>query len=178
MPLHRANQPKAGCVFPDPKPRPLLHCLLSPTALLSGQMEDKTILAIDYGSRRIGLAKSDPTGLIASGLETLEVKSDNDAIKALTRVIETYQPTAIVIGYPLQDTGEKSRKCEEVDRFVEKLQRVYGGPIYRIDEGYTSREAISIVHAHGKKAGKNKKRIDQLAATLILQRYLDEQRAQ
>lgn len=141
-------------------------------------MLDTTILAIDYGSRRVGLAKSDPTGLIATGLETLEVKSDSDTLKALTRIIATYQPTAIVIGYPLQDTGEKSRKCEEVDRFVEKLQRIYDGPIHLVDEGYTSREAIGIVHAHGKKAGKDKKRIDRLAATLILQRYLDDQRAQ
>lgn len=141
-------------------------------------MKDRTILAIDYGSRRVGLAKSDPTGLIASGLETLEVRSDNEALKGIARIIETYQPVAIVIGYPLQDTGEKSKKCEEVDRFVEKLQRIYPGPIHRVDEGYTSREAIGIVHAHGKKAGKNKKRIDRLAATLILQRYLDEQRAQ
>lgn len=140
-------------------------------------MEDKTILAIDYGSRRVGLAKSDPMAVIASALETLTVKSDADTLTALARVIGEYNPVSIVIGYPLLASGDRSRKCEEIDRFIDKLSRIYSGPIHRVDEGYTSQEAAAIVHAHGKRVGKDKKRIDRLAAVLILQRYLDEQSA-
>ena len=134
---------------------------------------DRTFLGIDYGERRIGLAKSDPTGLIASALTTLEVTGDRDAVSKIGGVIEEYQPNGLVIGYPLSMSGEKSRKCEQVDRFVERLGRIFTGPIHKVDERLSSVEATRTIHAHGQKTGKDKKRIDRLAAVLILQRFLD-----
>ncbi|MFH1372724.1 MAG: Holliday junction resolvase RuvX [bacterium] len=134
---------------------------------------DRTYLGIDYGERRIGLAKSDPTGLIASALTTLEVTGDRDAVSKIGGVIEEYQPNGLVIGYPLSMSGEKSRKCEQVDRFVERLGRIFTGPIHKVDERLSSVEATRTIHAHGQKTGKDKKRIDRLAAVLILQRFLD-----
>lgn len=136
--------------------------------------DDQTYLGIDYGSRRIGVAKSDPTGLIATAVGTLEVKSVADALRKVDGMIREHEPDGIVVGYPLGLSGEKSKKCEEIDRFVEKLRGVYAGPIYLWDEGYSSIEAADIVHAHGKRVGKDKKRIDRLAAVIILQRFLDE----
>jgi len=135
---------------------------------------DKTILGIDYGERRIGLAKSDPTGMIASPVKTLEVKSDREALAQLEAVIAEMAPNAIVIGYPLLASGDKSRKCEVVDSFVERLGVIFSGPIIRVDESHSSVEAHKIVHAHGKRVGRERKRIDRLAAVIILQRYLDE----
>ncbi len=135
---------------------------------------DRTIIAIDYGRRRIGLAKSDPTGLIASALDTLEVRSVEQAVDELSRIIREYQPAAVVIGYPLHESGEKSDMCREVDRFIERLQTVYNGPVHRVDEYGSSGEAADVVHAHGKRVGKDKKRLDRLAAVVILQRFLDE----
>ena len=135
---------------------------------------DRTILAIDYGSRRIGLAKSDPTGLIASPISTLEVKSSREALDKIKKVIEEIGPASIVIGYPLLASGDRSDKCIEIDRFVEELSRLYSGPIQRVDESHSSTEAHAIIHAHGKRVGTQKKRIDKLAAVIILQRYLDE----
>jgi len=137
------------------------------------QTADKTVIAIDYGSRRIGLAKSDPLGVIASALQTLEVRSDEKAVKAMEKIIHEYQPTALVIGYPLLASGDRSDKCDEVDHFVEKLKRVFSGPIFKVDEHASSVEASSVIHAHGKRIGKDKKRVDRLAAVIILQRYLD-----
>ncbi len=131
------------------------------------------MLAIDYGSRRIGLAKSDPTGLIASALKTLEVKSDKEAIEALSDVLQSIRPSAVAVGYPLLVSGDKSDKCIEVDRFIEKLHKIYSGPVYKVDEHASSVEAASIIHAHGKKVGRDKKRVDRLAAVIILQRFLD-----
>jgi len=136
---------------------------------------DKTFIGIDYGSRRIGLAKSDPTGLIASPLTTLEVKSDREAVTGIRNVIDQYSPNGLVVGYPLHESGDKTEKCKEVDAFIEKLASVYKGPIHRVDEAYSSQEAAAIIHAHGKKVGQDKKRIDLLAAVVILQRFLDEQ---
>ncbi|HWR82968.1 MAG TPA: Holliday junction resolvase RuvX [Candidatus Deferrimicrobium sp.] len=134
---------------------------------------NRTCLGIDYGSRRIGVAKSDPMGMIASPLMTLEVSSNRDAIDKLFAIITEYQPDAIVIGYPISMSGEKSRKCQEVDSFIERLQTVFKGPIHKVDERLTSAEAARVVHAHGKKTGQDKKRIDRIAAVIILQQFLD-----
>jgi putative Holliday junction resolvase len=135
---------------------------------------NRTFMAIDYGERRIGIAKSDPTGMIASALVTLEVKSTNDAVTQLIDVINEYEPNALVFGYPLHASGDKSEKCVVIDRFIETIRQHYDGPIHKVDERYSSVEAESILHAHGQKVGKNKKRIDRLAAVIILQRFLDE----
>ena len=135
---------------------------------------NRTFLGIDYGERRIGLAKSDPTGMIASALITIEAKSVKSALEQIAQIICETVPNGLVVGYPVLESGHKSAKCEEVDRFIVKLQKIYDGPIHRVDERYSSVEAVSIIHAHGKKAGKDKKRIDRLAAVIILQRFLDE----
>ena len=137
---------------------------------------DKTYLAIDYGTKRIGLAKSDPTGTIASALKTIEVKSMTDAVKKVLEIVKEYEPMSIVIGYPLRASGEKSQKCLEVDEFVLKLAELYKGEIHKVDESWSSMEAADIVHAHGKKAGKDKARLDRLAAVIILQRFLNDER--
>ena len=136
---------------------------------------DKTYLAIDYGLRRIGLAKSDPTGMIASALQTIEVKSELEAIKKLAEVIAEVNPSGLIVGYPLNDDGSINEACRRVDSFVERLKSVYDGPIYKVDEYGSSEEAAGIIHAHGKKIGKKKRRVDRLAAVIILQRFLDEQ---
>lgn len=135
---------------------------------------NRTFIAIDYGTRRIGLAKSDPTGTIASALTTLEVKSKKDALAQLNDIIEEYQPDKLIIGYPILKSGDKSDKCHEIDAFIEKLRDIFSGPVEKVDEQHSSQEAAGIVHAHGKKAGRDKKRIDRLAAVIILQRYLDD----
>ena len=135
---------------------------------------DKTYIGIDYGSRRIGLAKSDPMGIIASALETIEVKSSRDALDKLSSIIDEYQPDGLVVGYPLLPSGDRSEKCLEIDRFIEKLQNIFKGPIHKVDEQYSTVEAEKIIHTHGRKVGQDKKRLDRLAAVIILQRFLDE----
>lgn len=135
---------------------------------------DRTYLAIDYGTRRIGLAKSDPTGTIASALETIEIKSMQEAVKKVLEFVKEYEPNGLVIGYPLMESGEKSQKCLEVDEFAQMIAEIYKGEIHKIDERWTSEEAADIIHAHGKRTGKDKKRLDRLAAVIILQRFLNE----
>lgn len=136
--------------------------------------EDRTALAIDYGERRIGIAKSDPTGTIASALTTLEVKSTRQALEEIGELLVEYSPAAVVIGYPLHESGDRSAKCEQVDRFVQKLKAIWAGPIHLVDERHSTCEAAAIIHAHSQKTGKDKRRLDRLAAVIILQRYLDE----
>ncbi len=135
---------------------------------------DKTFLGIDYGSRRVGISKSDPTGLIASPITTLVVKSESDCLNKLIALIDEYSPDGLVFGYPLHDSGDRSEKCEEIDKFITKVETRYDGPIHRCDERYSSVEAHAVIHAHGKRTGSNKARIDKIAAVIILQRFLDE----
>ena len=135
---------------------------------------DRVFLGIDYGERRIGVAKSDPTGLIASPLVTLEIKSEAEALRALQELVATYEPNGLVIGYPLLASGDRSAKCEAVDRFIARLREFYPGPIHKVDERHSSTEAADVIHAHGKKVGQDKRRLDRLAAVIILQRFLDE----
>ena len=136
---------------------------------------DKTYLAIDYGLRRIGLAKSDPSGMIASALQTIDVKSESEALKKIASVVAEVKPSALVVGYPLNEDGSAGEACKRVDAFVERLKKSFDGPIHKVDEFGTSEEAAGIIHAHGKKVGKKKQRVDRLAAVIILQRFLDEQ---
>lgn len=138
-------------------------------------MTDRTILAIDYGTKRIGLAKSDPMAVIASALKTLEVRSISEAVTMVAQAIAEYEPKTVVVGYPLLASGDKSKKCEEIDQFIAMLSTHYHGPIVRVDEADSSREATSILRAHGQRVRKDKKRVDRLAAVIILQRYLEEQ---
>ena len=134
----------------------------------------RTFLAIDYGKRRIGLAKSDPLGIIASALETIVVNSRKDALTKIKRAIETYQPNALIIGYPVLASGDPSPMCREIDLFLSDLAAVWNGPLYKVDEDYSSSEAADLMHAQGKRVGKNKGEIDRMAAVVILRRFLDE----
>ena len=135
--------------------------------------ENRRFLGIDYGERRIGLAKSDPSGTIASALITIEVSSMAEAVKKIAEKISEIEPDGIVIGYPLLMSGDKSETCLIIDDLVDKLAEVYDGPIHKVDERWSSAEAADVVHAHGKKIGQDKGRIDRLAAVIILQRFLD-----
>ena len=135
--------------------------------------ENRRFLSIDYGERRIGLAKSDSSGTIASALITIEVSSMAEAVKKIADKISEIKPDGIVIGYPLLMSGDKSETCLVIDDLVEKLKKVYDNPIHKVDERWSSQEAADVVHAHGKKIGKDKGRIDRLAAVIILQRFLD-----
>ena len=135
---------------------------------------NREFLAIDYGTRRIGVAKSDPMGIIASALVTLEVKSQKDALEKILALIDEYNPNAVIFGYPLLRSGDLSDKCREIDKFINKLQERYTGKLYRIDEYASSVEATQIIVAHGQKSGKDKKRIDRLAAVIILERFLED----
>ncbi len=141
-------------------------------------MDDMTFIGIDFGQRRIGLAKSDPTGLIASAYRTITYKSINKAVDEIVEDIEKFEAAGVVVGYPvaLADGGDKGERCRMVDDFIARLAKKYDGPIHMIDERYSSAEAEDMIHMHDKKIGKDKARVDRMAAAIILQRFLDERR--
>ena len=132
--------------------------------------EEERILGIDYGQKRIGIAISDPLRLIAYPLETVERKRIEDSIR---RILEKYSIEYVVIGYPLRTDGKLGEREEEVKSFAEKIKEKFNINIKLWDERYTTIEAERIIRDIGKKPSRDKGRVDRVAASLILQSYLD-----
>ncbi|MCI6004455.1 MAG: Holliday junction resolvase RuvX [Blautia sp.] len=134
------------------------------------------ILGLDYGSRTVGVAVSDPLGLTAQGLETIWRKQENKLRQTLARIealAEEYQAERIVVGYPknMNNTiGERALKSLE---FKEMLERRTGLPVIMWDERLTTVEANRTLMEAGVRRENRKQYIDELAAVFILQGYLD-----
>lgn len=131
------------------------------------------ILAVDYGDRRIGVAVSDPLRIIATPLETLTVDSLRDGIRQLTALCREYDPECIIVGYPLGISGRKTAQTFLVENFIETLKAELDIPVIPWDERYTSAEARGILYDQGIRTRGNKGMIDQMAARIMLQEYLD-----
>ncbi len=128
-------------------------------------------LGIDYGRRRIGLALSDPTLLIASPLIIIENRGLKKTLLQIVDIIKKNDVQQIVIGLPLHANGDESEMSQESRRFGAAFTAL-GFPVEFVDERYTSFEAESMIgnHPHSKNI------IDKVAASIILQMYLDERR--
>ncbi|HPB16224.1 MAG TPA: Holliday junction resolvase RuvX [Clostridia bacterium] len=132
------------------------------------------IIAIDYGEKRIGVAKSDPLGLLAQGVTTIEWNKDiNKPLDIIEKIVTEYGAASIVIGLPLNMDDSEGEKALKVRNFASMLEERCKKPIILYDERLSTVEAHDIIHMQGKKTGKDKKRIDMVAACVILQSYLD-----
>ena len=131
-------------------------------------------LGIDYGRVRMGLSISDPTGSLAQPLTIL--KNRPGVVEEIKELILSHQVEKIVIGLPLNMDGEEGEMVQEAREFASKLQETTGLPVDTMDERLTSWEAHSIMKEAGLNRKKRSKLADKVAATLILQRYLDRQR--
>lgn len=127
-------------------------------------------LGIDFGLKRIGLAISDENNRIAFGLTTLENKGLNDLRLNIERLVERYSIDKIVIGFPNNMNGTPGYLSKELSKVVEMLKSIPGIEVITWDERLTSVEGERIAREMGKK---DRKLIDRIAATLILQNYLD-----
>ncbi len=138
------------------------------------------ILAVDYGEKRIGLAVSDPTGVIATPLPTLTRRAGKrPPIANLVRTAAEYGVEHIVVGLPLTLAGDESDWTAEVRAFAEKLGARAGLPVSFIDERMTSVRAERAVRSLGlpRRERERKERVDAAAAILILQAFLDARRS-
>jgi putative Holliday junction resolvase len=132
------------------------------------------ILAIDYGTRRVGLAISDPTNTIACPLPTLDRRKNNTPLEE--RVADTARElnvSLVIVGLPITTSGEKGDRAREVEAFVSRLRPLINSPVDTLDERFSSVRATRIIHELGGKAGKDKGRVDRISALIILQNYLD-----
>jgi putative holliday junction resolvase len=130
------------------------------------------ILAIDYGSRRMGLAVSDPLGITAQGLETLQRRNKRSDFARLERTLREYQVSEIVLGYPLRMSGEEGTQSQKVKDFAEELRQRFELPVHLWDERLTSAEANRLLRDAELSTKKRTQAVDRMAAVLILQAFL------
>ena len=130
------------------------------------------ILAIDHGSRRMGLAVTDALGITAQGLETLQRKNKRADFGRLERIIREYQVREIVLGNPLRMSGEEGTQSQKVAEFAEELRQRFQLPVHLWDERLTSAEANRLMREADVSLQKRAQAVDRMAAVLILQSFM------
>lgn len=131
------------------------------------------ILAFDYGTKRIGIAATDPLKIIASGLDTVHPK---DIISFLTKYLAKETVEAFVIGDPKQMDGSPSESAQHVKGFCTLLKKSFPAiPQFMVDERFTSKMAAETIMNSGfkKMDRRNKERVDTISATIILQYFME-----
>jgi putative holliday junction resolvase len=130
------------------------------------------ILAIDYGSRRMGLAVTDPLGITAQGIETLERKNNRADFGRLERTIREYGVKEIVLGNPLRMSGQEGTQSKKVAEFAEELRKRFQLPVHLWDERLTSAEANRLLRENEVSTKRRVQAVDRMAAVLILQSFM------
>jgi putative Holliday junction resolvase len=139
-------------------------------------MPGMRVLGIDPGARRVGLALSDDEGRIASPHATLEVKSAATVAGAIVAAAEAHQVERLVIGLPLQLDGREGESARRVRALAAKIAERCALPVVFWDERLTTRAAERALREGGVRGSKQRALVDQVAAALLLQSYLDAQR--
>lgn len=137
----------------------------------------RRVLGLDVGSRRIGIAVSDPLGITAQGLETLERRNKRYDFEHLQRVIRDYEVKEIVVGLPLRMSGAEGTQSEKMRAFAEELHKKFRLPVHLWDERLTSAEANRFLRETELSIEKRGKAVDRMAAVLILQSWMEQQSA-
>lgn len=133
----------------------------------------KRILAIDFGMKRIGLAVSDALGITAQGLPTLERTRIDDDLRRIEQIAGEYEVERVILGNPVGHGGSETAMSRRVADFREKLRRRLGCPVELWDERLTSVEAGRVLRQSGMGIEKRRRAADRVAATLLLEGYLD-----
>lgn len=131
-------------------------------------------LALDVGSKRIGVAVSDELGLTAQPVLTLERhRNPREDLRSLARLARRFGVAGIVVGNPLHLSGELSPRAAKTQSFAAELGELTALPIHLWDERLTTQEAHQILYEAGHARQQHRRVVDQVAATLILQSFLD-----
>ena len=131
-------------------------------------------IGLDVGDVRIGVAKCDPLGILATALEVID-RNITNPIERIKDILKDEGTKKIVIGMPKSLDGTKKRQVEKVEEFVDELKKnIPDLEIIFVDERYTTSEAERYLKNYSKKNGKERRKVvDMVAATIILQNYLD-----
>jgi putative holliday junction resolvase len=132
-------------------------------------------MGIDYGFRRIGIALSDPLGMIARPHVIIQRKTNETDFARIGLIVESEHVSKIVVGLPTDSVGDIGPQAKKVIRWASKLAEVIATPITFWDESHSSEQAAALRGSSGgfHRAGGHPKRVDDAAAAVILQEYLD-----
>jgi putative holliday junction resolvase len=138
--------------------------------------EPGRVMALDVGGRRIGVALSDPTRVLASPLTTLRADPRPRVIGQIAELVAHHEVAEVVVGLPLTLSGEVGAQAKLVQAFVEDLRAALAVPLHMFDERLTSVAAERMMQELGIKPERRRERIDEVAASIILQDFLDSRR--
>jgi putative Holliday junction resolvase len=133
-------------------------------------------MALDVGGRRIGVALSDTTRVLASPLTTLRAEPRDRVLGEIAALVQRHEVVEVVVGLPLTLSGEVGPQAHLIQLFVERLKGVLTAPIHMFDERLTTVAAERMMLDLGLKPEQRKARIDEVAASIILQDFLDSKR--
>ena len=133
----------------------------------------KRILALDVGSKRIGVAVSDPLGITAQGLDTIQRQNKRRDLEALGQLLAKYEVREIVVGLPLRLSGAEGTQSEKMRVFADLLRAHFGVTVHLWDERWTSTEANRLLRETDLSIKKRGQAVDRMAAILILQSWME-----
>lgn len=133
----------------------------------------RRVLALDVGSKRIGVAVTDPLGITAQGLDTIQRQNKRRDMEALGQLLAKYEVREIVVGLPLRLSGAEGTQSEKMRRFAENLKAHFGVTVHLWDERWTSTEANRLLRETDLSIKKRGQAVDRMAAILILQSWME-----
>ena len=136
------------------------------------------VMAIDYGDAHTGVAISDPTGFLTGTTTTIHSRKAEVVLEELQKLVRDYQVTELVMGFPRNMDGTEGPRAQLYREFAQRVEEATGLKPILWDERRTTVDAHRILFEAGKNAKKRKKTVDAVAASLILEGYLDRRRLQ
>jgi len=136
-------------------------------------MKPKTYLGFDYGTKRIGVAVGNSVSASASPLDTINVKNEQPDWQHITRLIEEWQPDALIVGWPIQMDESDNPVTAKARRFGNRLHGRYRLTVHHIDERLSSHMALSEIREAGYNGRRSRGLVDSYAAREILQTFLN-----
>jgi putative holliday junction resolvase len=137
-----------------------------------------TILALDVGKKRIGVAASDAGETFAFPVATIERTNIHTDLERIVAYVDEYAVQEVVVGDPITLSGERGIASQQIDAFVAHLRRAFSGTIHRVDERMTTAQATRALIAADLTRRKRKETVDKIAAVLILESFLARRRRQ
>jgi putative holliday junction resolvase len=135
--------------------------------------ESGRVLALDVGSKRIGVAITDLLGITAQGLETIQRQNKRKDMETLGRLLKDYEVREVVVGLPLRLSGAEGTQSEKMRRFASDLESHFGVTVHLWDERWTSTEANRLLRETELSIQKRGRAVDRMAAILILQSWME-----
>ncbi len=131
------------------------------------------VLALDHGERRIGVALSDPLGILATPLTAIERSSDAEDVAAVIALVREKDAGEVVLGIPFSLDGSMGPQAKRAAYFARLLSESADVPVQTVDERFSTQEAVRMLGESGKRRSRDRGRVDAAAAAVLLQAYLD-----